>query len=323
MEGELLMKTARQILAIAWTEFRFGFRRGGPVVIMALVGVVIGVGILLMPIENIVNNPTVNFNNLTPDQVAKLTAYGITVQEFKSFFSDMLADMTIFSATMAWSSMLLTSVLLPPATAPSIPADRKFGVAELLHSTPITGVSYLAGKILGVLAVVLLMASITLSLFFIAFDVVLIFFNRTSLPGYLIYFYLKLSFMDGLPLLVWASAIGVLTGVVFSTRRGVIIPALVMGALSTYFWGLTYSPVKSFSTLDVAATYVFQNYHSTAQANWLRLTGEALTDYPGLPGGGAPAVDIKQVLLMYGTALLVLLVLAILARLWLKWKENF
>jgi len=317
------MKTVRQILAIARTEIRFGFRRGGPVVMTALIGLVVGVGILVLPISNFVLNPSFNIKTLTPDQVAKLAAFGLTIGEFKKYFTDFGADMTIMGAGMAWALMLLAFVLLPPATVSSIPADRKFGVGELLRSTPITGGSYLAGKILGVIAHVLLIASITLALFFIALEVFFLHFLQASIPAYLVYFYITLTLLDGLPILAWGSAVGVLTGVAFATRRGASLPGLAMGILSIPFWGLAFTPVKSYSTMDVAAYYLFINYYSAAQAFEAKVTGQAPLGLFFLPGGGTAVVSIRQVLWMYTTAFLILLAFAILARLWLKWKENF
>lgn len=317
------MLTLSRVFAIARTEFRFGLRRGGPVVIMTLIGLVVGIGILLLPIQSLVMNPSFNFNAMTPDQLAKLAAYGLTVNEYKKLVTDFLADMTVMGAGMAWALMLLAFVLLPPATAPGIPADRKFGVAELLRSTPITGGSYLAGKILGVLAVVLFIASMTLILFFITLEVVYLHFLQASIPPYLIYFYIKLTLLDGLPILVWGSAVGVLTGVVFATRRGAIVPALVMGILSIPFWGLAFTPVKSYSPIDIAAYYLFRNYHSAAQAFEAKVTGQAPPGLFPLTGGEAVVVSPGQVVLMYATIFLVLFGLAILARLCLKWKENF
>lgn len=317
------MLTLSRVFAIARTEFRFGFRRGGPVVIMALIGLVVGAGILILPISSLVANTQLNINNLTADQVAKLAANGLTVEQFKNLFTSFAADLTVMGASMAWPLMLLALVMLPPATAPSIPADRKYGVGELLRSTPITGFSYLAGKILGVVAVVCLIASMTLILFFIALEVVLLHFLQISIPAYLVYFYIKLTLSDGLPILVWGSAVGVLTGVALATRRGAILPGLIMGILSIPFWGLAFTPVKSYSTMDVAAYYLFFNYQSPAEAFMTKLTGQAMPAIPGMPGGGTAFVGIGQVLLMYGTVILGLLVLAILARLWLQWKENF
>jgi len=317
------MLTISRIFAIARTEFRFGIRRGGPVVIMALIGLVVGAGILLVPITSFAANAQLNFNNLTADQVAKLAANGLTVEQFKNLFTSFGADLTVMGAAMAWPLMLLALVMLPPAAAPSLPADRKYGVGELLRSTPITGGSYLAGKILGVIAVVLLIASITLTLFFISLEVVFLHFLPDSMPPNLVYFYIKLSLLDGLPILVWASTVGVLTGVVFATRRGAIIPGLVMGVLSIPFWGLAFTPVKSYSTMDVAAYYLFIKYQSASQAFAAKVTGQAMPAFPGMPGGGTTVVGIGQVLLMYGTVIVVLFVLAILALLWLQWKENF
>lgn len=317
------MKTFRRILAIARTESRFALRRGAPVVIMALIGLIVGAGIVMTPIGMYVDNSS--FLVLTPDRVAALAAHGIRVGEYQLFMKDLTADTTVASLSLTWTLTLLACFLLPLATATSIPADRKFGAGELLHSTPITGSNYLAGKILGVLAIVLLIASVTLMIFFIALEVVFLHFFQSGMPGNLFIFYLELTFLDGLPLLVWGTAIGVLTGVAFPTPRVVFIPSLVMGVLSTLFWGLAYSPFKSFSLMDFVSSYLVQNYHSSAEAIEIRLTGQAvpIQAMPLTFEGGAVTIGIGQVVLQYASALLILFVLAFLARLWLQWKENF
>ena len=124
-----------------------------------------------------------------------------------------MAYTTVFSITIAWFGMLFTSfLLLPAATATSLPADRKFGVAELLHSTPISGGSYLAGKILGVGVTVALIGLIPLGLFFIVLEWAFLDAFRVGIPMDVFVFFLKFALLDGLPILFWGSAIGILAG---------------------------------------------------------------------------------------------------------------
>lgn len=314
------MRRLSQIFAIARTEFRFSFRRGSPVAVTALIGLVVGAGIVIMLVSGLVDNPTSYTISWNAESVAKLATLGFTVHGFNIFMKDLAADMTTDSLSLTWTLMLLAFFLLPLSTATSIPADRQFGAGELLRSTPITGGSYLAGKILGVLAAVLLTASLTLMMFLVALDVVFHHFYQAGLPGNLFEFYVELTLLDGLPLLVWGTAIGVLTGVAFTTRRKAILPGLAMGLLSILFWGFAYSPVKSFSMVDLASSYVLQNYHSAAAAIELRLYGQAV---PLTLNPGESTVSLGQVILMYGSAFLVLLLFATMARLWLKQKENF
>ena len=144
------MKTFRQILAIARTEFRFAFRRGAPVAVTALIGLIVSAGILLEPLSNLSQTPK-NLN-MTPEQVARLATIGLTPGEWAVFVQNMMADMFVASTVMAWLLIFTALLFLPMATSGSIPADRKFGVSEILRSMPITGSTYLAGKVLGMLA---------------------------------------------------------------------------------------------------------------------------------------------------------------------------
>ena len=314
------MKTVRQVLAIARTEFRFGFRRGAPVAVTALIGLIVGAGILITPLMNLsqwVVNPS-----MTPEQVQNWTSLGLTIEQYAPFLRNALSDMFVVSTLMAWLLIFLALLLLPMATSASIPADRKFEVSELLRSTPITGFSYLAGKLLGMLATVLLVGAILLILFFAVAEIAL--FSRlhyglsVAASGFLI----KIALLDGLPMLVFGTTVGVLVGIFFRTRRAAIFPGFLAGVASLVGWAYIFrAPAQGFFGMtDIAYFYLLQNYYSPALALESRLTGQDVDMFNIV---GAPQVGIGQLALMYLALIAALALLVILARLWLQWKENF
>ena len=144
------MKTLQQIFSIARTEFRFGLRRGAPVVVTAVLGLILGAGIL-MNIGNNVQMADPYMEQYTPEQVAKLAQNGITADIYRSLSQGEFADLTAIDTTQTWFFLYLALLFLPVATAGTIPADRQFGVLELLRSMPLGGNIYLFGKILGVI----------------------------------------------------------------------------------------------------------------------------------------------------------------------------
>jgi hypothetical protein len=76
-----------------------------------------------------------------------------------------IADAGASALAMAWPAFQWLALgMLPIVTAPTIPADRQYGVDELLRSTPLTGSIYLAGKVLGVIAAMLLTGAAALTL---------------------------------------------------------------------------------------------------------------------------------------------------------------
>jgi ABC-type Na+ efflux pump permease subunit len=314
------MKTLWQIFAVARTEFRFGLRRGGPVVIPLLIGLVFWAGILIGPLANlsivkddlsqILQNPTV---------IERWAEKGLTVDFFRQTYAGLMAEATVFSIPMAWPMLLLTSfLLLPTVTATSLPADRKFGVAELLHSTPISGGSYLAGKVLGVGVTVVLISLIPLGLFFGVLEWTFLNAFQVSVPADVVGFFVKFTLLDGLPILGWGLTIGILAGSTFRTRRAAVFPGFVAGILSIFFWLVAFSAPTM--QLDVATYFLLLNYHSVAMDNMAKLTGSIP---PPLLGEGAPVIGIGRVIIMYLIIAFTLFSLAGLARLWLKWKENF
>jgi hypothetical protein len=319
--GEFLVKAVRQVLAIARTEFRFGLRRGAPVVVTALVGLLIGAGILIGPLANL-SEWTANFA-LTPESIQRWTSFGFTLEQHAPFIRDALGDMFVASTLLAWLLVLLALLLLPIASSGSIPADRRFGVSELLRSTPIRGSDYLAGKLLGMLATVFLVSAIMLGLFFTVTDIILFTNFHFGLSAVAGLFFLKLSLLDGLPILIFGTTIGVLVGVFFRTRMAAIFPGFLVGLASLVSWACVFrAPVQGsfIGMTDLVYYYLVQNYHSFALTLESRMGGGGV-DYFGITG--APVVGIGQLALMYLAVVAFLAVLFTLARLWLQWKENF
>jgi len=317
------MKTLWQIFAIARTEFRFGLRRGAPVVVTALIGLIVGWAILLTPIDNLPNSS--RYDEFSPEQVDRMLEMGITETVYQSMNRDTITDMAASSTVDGWFLMFLALLLLPIATAGIIPADRQFGMLELLRSTPITATTYLAGKILGTLGIVFFIAIFPLLIFFIVLEGILLNTYQAGVPLYLISFYIKLSIMDGIPLLACGAIIGILSGVTLRTRRAALFPGLLAGMACFYGWiKLFQTPGLFVNTLDKAAVYVFQGYQSISQASWDKILGPQVPPFEmSLLGADAPVIGIGQVLLMYAVILVILAGLTALARLWLHKKENF
>jgi ABC-type Na+ efflux pump permease subunit len=314
------MKTLWQIFAVARTEFRFGLRRGGPVVTTLLIGLVLGAGILIGPLANLSTSKEDLSNVLqNPTVIKKWTEKGYTVEIFRQTVVGSMAEMTVFSIPLGWPILLFTSLLLlPAATSGSLPADRKFGVAELLRSTPMSGGSYLVGKILGVGLTVALIGLIPLGLFFVVLEWAFLDAFQVWVPMDVVVFFLKFSILDALPILGWGLTIGILAGSVFRSRQAAVFPGLVAGIFSILFWLVAFcAPTMQ---MDLVAYYLLQNYHSNALDAMAKATG---TPFPSLLGEGAPLIGIGRVIGMYLIIAFTLLSLAGIVRLWLKWKENF
>lgn len=269
------MKTLWQIFAIARTEFRFGLRRGWPVVGTAAVGLVVSVSTLYLAFLNMEDMPR-----------------------------KYAAEVGASALAMAWPAFQWLALgVLPIVTAPTIPADRQFGVDELLRSTPLTGTIYLAGKVLGVIAAMLLTGAIAFTLHLLLHFVLIGPINFAL--------YLELTLLNGLPLLLWASVIGVLVASALRTRRAAIFVGILVGALSPYPWALAfrpppdvnYVPYTSMLSRQAASDFVFQRYDLLSP--WV------------------PQVTVAQVAQVFTLALLTFLIVAIAARLWLLQKESF
>lgn len=270
------MKRLWQVFAIARTEFRFGLRRGWPVVGTAAVGLVASAGTLYLAVRNMEGLPR-----------------------------EYAAGAGASALAMSWPAFQwLALVVLPMVTAPAIPSDRQFGVDELLRSAPLTGGVYLVGKVLGVIAAVLLTGAAALALH-LGLHWVLVGPVNAGL-------YLELILLNGLPLLLWAPALGVLAASGLRTRRAAIFVGILVGLLGPYPWALAFRPPADLGPFEGRASLLSRQAASDF----------VLQRYELLPGWIPPVtgVQVAQVLV---TALLALLAVAILARLWLVWKENF
>ncbi len=318
------MKTFQQIFAIARTEFRFGLRRGAPVVVTAMIGLILAAGIL-MNTGNNVSMADPHMQQYTPEQKARLAKNGITAEVYRSLSQSEFADLTAMDTMEPWVFIYLALLFLPIATAGSIPADRQFGVLELLRSMPINGSIYLAGKILGAIGIVVFIACFPFLLFLAVLEVSMLKSIGFGVPMGLVSFYFKLSAMDSLPALACGAALGVLAGVAFQTRRRAILPGIITGCLGLFAWLSAFRfPISSQNNYDMAAYRVFQTYQSIFQSLWLRNLKRTLSSYDfSLVGTNAPMVRVARIFIMYLIILAVLAGLFGLARQWLKWKENF
>jgi hypothetical protein len=315
------MKTLRQIYAIARTEFRFGLRRGGPVVTTLVIWLIFGAGILIGPLADLSpSKETLSQVMQNQTVVERWAEKGFSMDFFRQIYAGSMANMTVLSVPMmSWFELVITSfLLLPTATATSLPADRAFGVVELLHSMPINGGIYLAGKVLGVGVTVALVGLSPLGLIFVVLEWIFLAAFQVGVPAEVFGFFFKFFLLDWLPIVGWALTIGILAGSTFHSRRAAVFPGLVAGILSIFFWLAAFSaPAKQ---IDVAAYYLLQNYHSVALDTLAKVTG--FSTIP-LLGEGAPVIGIERVIIMYLIIGVTLFSLAWLVRLWLKWKENF
>jgi ABC-type transport system involved in multi-copper enzyme maturation permease subunit len=319
------MKAFWQIYAIAHTEFRFCLRRGGPVVVTALIGLLIGAGILINPIINLPDVITPQ-DNYTAQKWQQLAQIGITPTIERSLNRDLLADLTAGGSPQSWFPIYLGLLFLPVATAAAIPADRKFGTMELLRSLPIDGTRYLAGKMIGILATIILVSSFPFLLFLAILDGILLSYTGFGVPLELIGFFLKLSMFDGLPVLLCGAALGVIAGIAAHSRRAALLPGFAAGIMGMLIWLIALRPPKmSYNTYDLAAYHVFQGYRNIWQSSWTRITGDTSgTQFDlSLLGTQAPRVSLAQVTVMLIIAVVILAGLAVLARMWLRWKEDF
>jgi hypothetical protein len=319
------VKTLLQIFAIARTEFRFGLRRGAPVVVTALIGLLLGAGILINVGSNVyMADP--QMEQYTPAQVDRMAKNGLTAEDYRSLSEGEFADLTAMDTLRTWFFLYLALLFLPVATAGTIPADRHFGVLGLLKSMPLDGGTYLAGKILGVIGIVVFIACFPLLLFLAVLEGNMLKFIGYGVPLELLVFYLKLSAMDSLPVLASGAILGVLSGVGFRTRRRAILPGIIAGSFGILAWLSVFRfPVSSQNNFDLAAFHVFQTYQSILQAMGDRLLKwVSFSSYKfSLVGTSAPVAGFARVLVMYLVILAVLACLFGLARFWLKWKENF
>lgn len=294
------MKTVHQILAIARTEFRFGFRRVGPAVVVAMIGLSVSAGIIIMTasLYSTIKEYPQAYERLRHDPVflKQLAGQGLTFEKVVPTPSTMMENTLASGLAGGWMPFpLLAFLLLPMLAAPTLPADHQFGVAELMRSTPVSGGIYLAGKVLGVIATVLLTAVAGLLLYSAVTLVMYRIFPLTKIV-------LELTLLDGLPVVVGVSTLGVLIGTPLRRRGIASIMGLISGVLSLFAWML--------SSKDIGYIFDLAAY-SVVQRNLVGMEE------------GIPAIADSAIVTMYVSAFIVLALITVFARLWLIWKENF
>ena len=316
------MRTLLQIFAIARTEFRFGLRRGAPVVVTAIIGLIVGAALLMDPIGNLpYTDPSLD--QFPPEKIQALIQHGITQEVFSSITRDSFADLTADSVLSNWNLIFIALLFLPVAAIGAIPADRSFGAWELLRGMPVRGFSYLAGKILGLCFTVAFIGLFPLLLFFTVLEGLFLSKFQLGLPWGLVSFYLQLTVFDALPIMFFSVAVGALAGMVFRSRRVAILPGFGVGLLCYLFWTKAFKPPPfSYFQFDLAAYRICQGYHSLFDAAWRRVSPDFTSYDLSLLGAKAPYLGISRVLFMYLVILFVIGVAAVLANLWLQRKEG-
>jgi len=275
------MRSFRQILAIASTEFCFGMRRGWPVVSTAVILFVMGASILVFSF--------LNMNGLPPEYAPELGGNALI---------------------MIWPGYnLLVMGVLTMACAPSIPSDRQMSVFELLRSMPITGGQYLLGKLTGTVAAVLSTSAVML-MFLLGIHWIMI--GPINIP-----LYTEVILLSGLPLLIWAPALGVIAAVSANKRSSAVFIGLVAGLLGLLPWGWFAPPPES--TINITGTtsaWISRFIYESPVNDWI-------WSHYGWNNPWWPPVSSNTILLTFVTVLFILLAIGFLARSWLLWKENF
>jgi ABC-type transport system involved in multi-copper enzyme maturation permease subunit len=210
------------------------------------------------------------------------------------------------SLAMAWPSFeWLALCLLPIVAAPAIPSDRQFGVLEILRSLPLTGGVYLIGKVLGTVVAVLGTGLLVLAIH-IVLHLIVIGSPQVDL-------YLELTFFSGLPIVLWATAVGVLVGTGLRTRLTAILAGIPVAIAGIFIWN-----IPNWFSLVTGRLLAEQNAHLTYQPISTFILGQhGLLYVPMNPNAGSQA--LQSIIIPF----LVLLGVTIAARLWLLWKEDF
>jgi hypothetical protein len=168
---------------------------------------------------------------------------------------------------------------------------------ELLRSLPISGGKYLAGKILGVVAAAGTVAAVPLIAYLF---IPLILVGAVSIKMLAL-----LVMMDAIPVLLVAVCLGVLGGVPFGKRLAAAGFGFLAGILGLAAILLTSNDNP----------YIGGGFLTPPAALVLRIT-----DFSSMPH---PKVTVQDLIVFYGGVFFFLILLTILARSWLKWKENF
>jgi hypothetical protein len=197
-----------QILTIAGMEFRFGIRRGWPIVGTMVVMVVIGGGSLYLT--------------------------GMNLQGLNEFVL-VLVENGLRMALPPLNILVLAVVTM--VCSPAIPLDRQSGMHELLFSLPLTTGRYLIGKIFGTVVIVLASFGVLSGLFILL--------NLVLFGHFYWVLYRDAFFISVFPVLIWATVLGVLAGAGMKNRFSATAIGLLAGLAGLLPWGWLASPVQS------------------------------------------------------------------------------
>jgi hypothetical protein len=272
----------QKIAAIARTEIRFGLRRGL---------LVIGMGAVC----GLFSVVTFWLRLAYPDAA---TSYADIVKN-----SALIPTWPILS--------LIVPLVLPVVSILSLPADREYRTDLWLRCLPIDGGVYLAGKVLGTLAVVLGIWTAWLLLHFCIFRVLI---GPIDLFGV----DMELVLVSGLPLLVWNCVVGVLAGTWLRSRRTAILAGVLTGFASMAVWGMLFSVLFRGDPFRACVRIV---------SPMVRVAEDTLADFVLsrhnlLPANLQPVTGQAAIFTLLAAGL-VLSLLALAARQWLLWKDNF
>ncbi len=191
---------------------------------------------------------------------------------------DLSAQESAYSLVMVWMSFpSLALGVLPIVAAPAVPSDRQLGVSELL----------------GTVAAVLLTGVIGLIAHLAMHWIVVGSFDAGL--------YLELALWGGLPLLLWASAIGVLAACGAQTRKTAILIGVLVGLLCL----------------------LTQNTGFESASDWVLSRHGMQAYWPDASIAGNSGKLFWPAMWPLLLLLIELLAIGALARLWLWQRENF
>ena len=157
--------------------------------------------------------------------------------------------------------LLLMQLSLPPIVAEAIAKDRQFGMNELRDSLPITPGLYLAGKLLGIVAIVMVMM--------LAIAVLLMIVSLFVLGPLDVWVYLRIWLLGIIPSGLAISMISVLVASRQPSRKR----ATMVGSLVTVYCLLT---------LPFSASPVYNWLYAALPSAWTSAVLKMIFDYAGL-----------------------------------------
>lgn len=199
------------------------------------------------------------------------------------------AGLALVVVFLAWSPLGITLALLVPILfADTIPKDTQLGIRELLDSLPISPGTYLTGKLAGIWLALLLSTSVVMVITGIIW--------RITLGAYEVGPYLNMMIFGAWALIIINTGIGVLLTTGQSERRRAVLLLLIILPLFTWAGSMT-NPNELMWMLNPIRPGIL-NY-------FLMLD-----------------ITIAQLLTAIGVGFLEVLFAWLVAREWLKWRNQ-